>query len=162
MYQSYPTSGQPPEPPRLEQPSSVQNAVKFMYAGAALSTLGLIIGLVTIGSLKTAILSADPSFTTSQVHAAEAVAIGSAIVGGLIAIGMWIWMAWANGRGKGWARVVATVLFAINTLDVLVSVARPHAVISLIFSLLIWLAGLGATVLIWSKESRPFYNQRPA
>jgi hypothetical protein len=162
MYQSYPTSGQPPEPPRMQQPQTIQNAVKLMYAGAALSAVGLILNLVTIGSLKSAIRSADPNFTTSQVNSAETVAIAGAIVGGLIAIGLWLWMASANGKGKSWARIVATVLFAINTLDLVASVARPHAVLALIFSVLIWLVGLGATVLIWNRESSSFYNQQLA
>lgn len=161
MYQSYPTSGQPQEPVRMP-PQTIQNAVKLMYAGAALSGVGLVINLVTIGSLKSAIKAADPRFTTTQVHAAETVAIAGAVVGGLIAIGLWLWMASANGRGRSWARIVATVLFAINTLDLLATVTRPHAATGLIFSLLIWLVGLGATVLIWNRESGAFYNQQMA
>ena len=28
------------------------------------------------------------------------------MIGGLIAIGLWLWMAWANGKGQGWVRDV--------------------------------------------------------
>ena len=129
MYQPYPTSGQPQEPQRMEPPGSVLNAVKLMYVGAALSGLGIVISLLTIGSLKSAIRAHDPSFTTTQLHAAEAVAIGSVVVGGLIAIGLWLWMAWANGKGRNWARIVSSVFFGINTLDVLLLLGQPHAVI---------------------------------
>jgi hypothetical protein len=160
MYQPYPTSGQPQEPERVQQPQSVHNAVRLMYAGAALSTVGLILNLLTIGSLKSAIVKADPNFTTSQVHAAETVGIAGAVIGGLIAIGLWLWMAAANGKGRSWARIVATVLFAVNTLDLVAQIARPHAVTALIFSVLVWLVGLGATVLIWNRESAPFYSQQ--
>ena len=55
-YQAYPTGGgsnqmaeRPPAPP------SIQNAVKLMYVGAALSAVSLIVGLLTISSLKKAI-----------------------------------------------------------------------------------------------------------
>jgi predicted membrane-bound spermidine synthase len=159
MYQPYPTSGQPQEPVRMEPPSSVLNAVRLMYVGAALSALEIVLSLVTIGSLKDAIRTASPTFTTDQLHAAEAVAIGSVIVGGLIGIGLWLWMAWANRKGRNWARIVSTVLFGINTLGVFFSLARPHASISLIFTILVWLVGLGAIVLIWNKQSAPYYQQ---
>jgi len=143
----------------MEPPGSVLNAVKLMYAGAALSGLGIVISLVTIGSLKSAIKAHDPNFTTTQLHAAEAVAIGSVVVGGLIAIGLWLWMAWANGKGRNWARILSSVFFGINTLDVLILLGQPHAVISVIFSVIVWLVGGGAILFIWSKQSAPFYHQ---
>jgi hypothetical protein len=162
MYQPYPTSGQPQEPQPTQPPGSVLNAVKLMYAGAALSAVGIIISLVTISSLKTAIQARDPNFTTTQLHAAEGVAVGSVVIGGLIAIGLWLWMAWANGKGRNWARILSSVLFGVNTLDLLLSIAQPHAAIGLVFSLVVWLVGLGAIVLIWSKQSAPFYHQQPS
>jgi hypothetical protein len=162
MYQPYPSSEPPREAQRIEPPRSVLNAVKLMYAGAALSTISVIVALVTIGSLKSAILSKNPNFTSTQVHSAEVVGVVSAIIGGLIAVGLWLWMAWANGKGRGWARVVSAVFFGINTLDLLVSIAQVHAVATLILGVLVWLAGLGAIVLIFSKESAPFYKQQSA
>jgi len=39
MYQSYPSTGEPPGPQRPSAPNSVQTAVKLMYAGAALSLI---------------------------------------------------------------------------------------------------------------------------
>src|SRR5580692_2245762 len=72
---------------------------------------------------------------------------------GLSAIGLWILMARANGAGKSWARIVASVLFAINTLDLLASAVQVHAPVSLAFAGLVWLAGLGATILLWRRES---------
>jgi len=70
-------------------------------------------------------------------------------------------MAWANGRGRNWARVVSAVFFGINTVDLLLSFTQVHSVADLIAGLVIWLAGLAAIVLIFSRESAPFYA-RPA
>jgi hypothetical protein len=161
MYQPYPTSGQMPEPQRQQPPGSVLTAVKLMYVGAALSALGLIIGLVTIGSLKSAILKADPTFSTSQVHAAEAIGIATEVVVGLIGIGLWLWMASANKAGKNWARITGTVFFGVNTLFLLLAFARPHAGLGLIFDILVWLVGLGAVVMLWRGESSGYFNQPP-
>jgi hypothetical protein len=161
MYQPYPSGGQVPEPQPQQPPSSVLNAVKLMYVGAGLSALGLIIGLATIGSLKSAILKADPSFTASQVHATEAVAIGTEIVVGLIGIGLWLWMASANKAGKSWARITGTVFFGINTLFLLLAITRPHAGIGLIFDILVWLVGLGAVIMLWRSDSGIYFNRPP-
>src|SRR5580693_4679318 len=65
MYQPYPSTpgGSLPEPSRAEQPPSVRNAVRLMYAGAALSAVVVIVTLLSIASLKGAILSKYPHYT---------------------------------------------------------------------------------------------------
>ena len=163
MYQPYPTGGQGPvAPPQGPAPQPVTRAVRLMYAGAALSALEIILGLVTIGSLKSAIRSQYPNYSTNQIHAAQVAAIAVAVVIGAIAIGLWLWMAWANGKGKSWARIVATVLFGLNTIDLLTLITRPHSVISLIFALLVWLAGLGAIYFLWQRESSAYFQAMSA
>jgi hypothetical protein len=159
MYQPYPASEPPQEPPRIQPPGSVRTAVKLMYVGAALSAIVVIVTLVTVGSLKSGILARHPDYTAAQRHTAEVAAVTIALLGGLIAIGLWLWMAWANGRGRNWARAVSAVFFGINTLDLIISVSQVHATAALIVSVL---AGLGAIVLIFNKQSSPFYKQQPA
>lgn len=165
MYQPYPTSGQqPPEPQGPPIPNSVQTAVKFMYAGAALSLLELIVGLATIGSLKSAIeqagRKAGKHYTPTQVHQLEVTSVVFAVIVGVIAIGLWIWMARANQAGHSYARITGTVFFGLNTLFLFLSLARPHVGLGLIFNLLVWLAGLGAVILLWRKESGPYFSPR--
>lgn len=158
MYQYPSGGGQEPVPQRAAAPPSIQTAVRFMYAGAALSAIEFIIAFVTIGSYRSAIRKADPNYTASQVHSAEVVIVGTAVVVGLIGIGLWLWMAWANGRGQRWARIVSTVLFALSTLDLVGALARPHSVLGLLFSLLVWLAGLGAIVFLWRADSSAYFS----
>jgi hypothetical protein len=163
-YQPYPTTGgdqlpqqRPPAPP------SIQNAVKLMYAGAALSAVSLIVGLATIGSLKSALEKANRTaakpLTASGLHAAEVAGIAVIIIIGLIGVGLWLLMARANGAGKSWARVVASVLFGLNTLDLLTAVARPNSAGTKVFTFVIWLVGLGATVFLWRRESSDYFAQ---
>ena len=66
MYQPYPSTDKPVEPDRPPAPQSVLNAVKLMYAGAALSAVSLIVSLVSIGGTKDAIKKARPSLTAAQ------------------------------------------------------------------------------------------------
>jgi hypothetical protein len=162
MYEPYPASDPAQESKRLQPPRSVLSAVRLMYSGASLEVLALIIALLTNNSLKSAILTRPPTYTAAQLHTAEMARTIPLAVGAVIAIGLWLWMAWANGKGRSWARVVSAVFFGINTLDMLVSLFLVHAAATLVIGLAIWLAGLSAIVLIFSRDAGPFYNQQPA
>jgi hypothetical protein len=162
MYEPYPASGSTQQPQHIQPPRSVLNAVRLMYAGAALEVLVVIVAVVTIGSSKSAILARHPGYTSAQLHTAEVARTVPLVIGGLIGVGLWLWMAWANGTGRNWARVVAAVFFGINTLDLLISIFVVHAVSTLIVGAVVWLVGLGAIVLIFNKDSSPFYQQQLA
>jgi hypothetical protein len=160
MHQPYPSSGKPVEPVRPPAPPPVVNAVKLMYAGAAVSTVSLVVSLVGIGSVKPAIRTHFPHYTASQVNQAFVAFLVVVVASAAIGIGLWLWMAWANNQGKNWARIVSTVLFAISTLEALQGLRGPRTVIGLIFSALVWLIGLGAVVLLWRRESNDFFKPR--
>jgi hypothetical protein len=59
-------------------------------------------------------------------------------------------MAWANNRARGWARLLASVLFGLDTVGVFLSLHR--ASLSLFFLLAEWLVALVATVLLWRRQ----------
>jgi len=158
MYQPYPSGGQPVEPLRPAAPPPVLTAVKLMYAGAAVSTVSLIISLADIGGSKAAIRKARPTLTATQVNQLNTFIITLAVVSGLVGIGLWLWMARANGRGKSWARIVSTVLFCLATLDLVGVFGEPKTALSLIFPVLTWVVGLGAIWLLWRPESTAFFK----
>jgi hypothetical protein len=140
-------------------PNSVQTAVRLMYVGAALSVIELIVGLVTIGSVKTAIKKAYPHYTVSQVHSLEVASIVIGVLVGLISVGLWLWMARANAAGRNYARITSTAFFGLSTLFLLLSLRSPHAGLGLVFNVLVWLAGLGAVIMLWRTESAPWFSQ---
>ena len=161
MYQPYPSGGpEPLLPQACPPPQPVRTAVLFMYAGAAMSAIQIILGLITIGSLKSIIRSRYPNYSASQIHAAQIAGVVGIVAVGAIAIGLWLWMAWANGKGRSWARIVASVLFGLNTISLLSQIARPHAAIVLVFEVLVWLAGLGAIFFLWQRESSAYFQAR--
>ncbi len=159
MYQAYPGGADLPEQ-QQPAPGSVLTAVKLMYAGAAVSLLGLILSLATVGSIKAAILKANPSYTTTKLHAAEGVAIGIIVAEAIIGVALWIWMALANKRGRSWARIVASVLFGLNTLVLIANVSQPHASVALLYNVVLWLIGLAAIVLLWRRQSSAYFQAR--
>jgi hypothetical protein len=133
-------------------------AVRLMYVGAAVSAVSLVVGLATVGSLRTALHKSDPSLTPTQLHNLQTVVVGGSVAIGLISILLWVWMALMNKAGKSWARIVATVLFGLDTLFLLLGVARAGAAAGTLVSILIWLIGLGATILLWRKDSSGYFT----
>src|SRR5580693_4675037 len=93
MYQPYPSGGQPVEPLRPAAPPPVLTAVKLMYAGAAVSTVSLIISLADIGGSKAAIRKARPTLTATQVNQLNTFIITLAVVSGLVGLGA-VYLLW--------------------------------------------------------------------
>jgi hypothetical protein len=137
-------------------------AVRLMYAGAVVSAVSLVVGLATVGSLRTALHKSQPTLTPTQLHDLQTVVVVGSIAIGLISIGLWVWMALMNKAGKSWARIVATVLFGLDTLFLLLGVARAGAAASSLVSVLIWLIGLGAVILLWRKDSSEYITAQSA
>ncbi len=108
----------PAGPLRPAAPAPVLNAVKLMYAAAAVSTVALIISVTLIGGAKAALRTANPGLTAAQARDLNGL-ITLAIVSGLVVAALWLWMARANGQGRNWARILATALFGLATLELI-------------------------------------------
>ncbi|HWG64820.1 MAG TPA: hypothetical protein VG253_24305 [Streptosporangiaceae bacterium] len=159
MYQPYPTGGQesPSQAQRPGPPSSILTAVKIMYAGAAVTAVVLVITLLTFSSTRDAVHNAFPHYSASRVRsAAIALVAGTAIIQ-VMEMGLWLWMAAMNKSGRNWARIVSTVLFGLNTLLLLFSFSRPHATLSVLLLIVVWLIGLSVIILLWRRESTAYY-----
>jgi hypothetical protein len=166
MYQPYPSSGQPAELLRPSAPAPVLNAVKLMYAGAAVSAVELIIGLaLIIVDIKAA---ARGQFLGHSLAAQKPLVITLWIVFGLVMIGLWLWMARANGQGQNWARILSTVLFALATLQLTSDFTQPvsHAgfgvtvlyYVGTVLFVAAWLVGAAAVWLLWRPVSGAFFR----
>src|SRR5215831_8978102 len=140
MHQPSPQGGErPPEPARPAPPRPVRTAVLLMYVGAAVTAITLVSTVLTIHSIETALENKAGS-TAQQAHQF----VVSSIVAAVITLGLWLLMAWANRNGYSWGRITATVLFALNTISLLVGAWRGAAVLNLVFAVVVWLIGLGA------------------
>ena len=164
MYQRFPgDSAQSHEPsPPARAPRSVLRAVQVMYAGLAASLLGIVIDMTTLSATRSEILKRNPGYTATQLSNAEHVEIGIFIAGGLIGAALWLWMAQSCRAGKGWARVVSTVFFGIDTLSVLVGAAGVQGGgLSRIYGILVWVIGLIAIILLWQRSSSDYFRAAP-
>ena len=148
-------------PPPVEQPASIRLAVRLMYLGAALTLIGVLVGLTQTDEIREAIQEADDSLSGSDLDMAVNVAVAMSVVFGLVGVGLWIWMAVVNGRGESWARVVATVLAGLNLVSIVFTVAGGGATTVTYVSSAISVA-LAAVILVllYRPESSRFYELR--
>ena len=133
---------------------TVRAAVKLMYAGAAVSTVNLVILLALTVDIKGSASWLNTPFITVS------------IAWSLAPLALWLWMAWACGRGRNWARTVSTVLFGAATLDLTEVFGPPGIRLSLVpviagsptVPVLYWLVGLAAVWLLWRPASSAFFR----
>lgn len=161
-----PSEGPGAEPPSWpatagaeEQPPSIRKAVRLMWAGAALTALGILLNFFMTDEIKDAIRDADSSLTSSEVDDRLAFFLTIGVVFGLIAIGLWLWMASANGQGKPWARTVATVLGGLNVLFFLLGLAQGgNTALGIVLGLIS--VALAATILffLYQEDSNRYYD----
>ena len=164
MYQPYPSKDQPSGQPSAQPPGPVRTAVLFMYAGAVVTVANAVLGIITIGSIRDAIRHAHPQFTSAQVHAGAQSVLTFSLVLAALELFLWLFVARACLGGRNWGRITGTVLFALNTLLILATLVLPagtvtaRATVGVVLTVLLWLAGLGAVIMLWRRESSAFFS----
>ncbi len=145
--------------PLAAPPSSVRHAIGLMYAGAAYTLLyaaGVAIAASTV-------ITSHPAATRAG---AGRVSVGGVVtlvfVGALIEIMLWLGIARGCRNGRGWARVAGTVLFGVHTVGLLGVLLNTHPGLGLakVLTLLSWLIGGGAVLLLWQRASGAFFAGR--
>jgi hypothetical protein len=143
----------------------VRIATYFMIGGAAVSLVNGVLVVLTVASYRTAIHHAYPHYTAQQVRAAAAAGVTISVVLAVVEIGLWLGLAWACRTGQNWSRVAGTVLFALNTLLLVVPLVTrggsglfAHATIGTLLTAAVWLAGLGAVIMLWQRESSTYFT----
>ena len=139
-------------PSRLVPPQSVVKSVRLIYLGS----------LLTVCSVVLSVLGDAPAVRAALgVHGTvSSVTVVGTVFTGLVAAGVWLWMARQIKRGHGKARIAAVSLFAINTIAILSSNAggiSNH--FSFIFELAEWGVGLLALVSLWDRRSSIYFAE---
>jgi hypothetical protein len=187
-YGRYPASGygQPPAPPS-ERPRPLVIAVWLMYVAAVIEIVYAVAEgqwlASYMSSLLTALEAADTSGSGTQLPTSEIkeLILGAVIVVGVVAALIWLWIAWKNRAGRNWARIVATVLFALSCLGLpeLLTGGRLSTMPSTLpaadgatiavppldvpawliaAGVVNWLFGLAIIILLWQPAANRYYE----
>jgi hypothetical protein len=144
--------------PAMPRPRAVRAAVTLMLAGAAAELAALLTVIATLGGVRAAVAARD----TAAAHAllVHQVAV---IAGAPVAVGLWLWLAWANGRGEDWARLVSVACFLLMSLSVIGVLAQnavAFAPASMIAAAVVWILGLSSVALIFTPAAGRYYRPR--
>jgi hypothetical protein len=135
-----------------------------MVLAAALELVALATVVETQASLRAAIVGRFPHFTAAQWQAEVHAHILPVEIGAPIAAVVWLALAWANGRGYGWARGLSVGLFCLTSVSLLAAFAQhaaTYAPADLISGCALWLVGLLTLLLIFNPRSDRHYHYRP-
>lgn len=139
-------------------PRSVLNAVKFMYAGAAVSAIEFIISFTQLGTTERTIRHANPKATVAQLHSFYVSAIAGQVIVGLGEVALWVLVARLCLSGRSWARILASALFGLNSFGLVITILRSGSLVAVLGVGVPWLAGLGAIMFLWRRESSDFFQ----
>lgn len=166
----YPPPGWGPPPPgdgslaalQAQRPPSVQRLLQVMTAGAVLTALQGVYGLLTIDrsvasattDLDQAALDAgmDPEALLAFVTTSAWV-VG--VVGLVVSVGLWVLFARLFSRGS--ARVLGTVLGALNGLGSLFGLLSPVSAVSVLLNLVVLAVIVLGLVLLWLPTTSAWF-----
>ena len=111
--------------------------------------------MATIGEVKLNVVKAHPGLTEIQWHAVAAGQLEPVALAAGIAVGFWLWMAWAIGRGQRRAMIPFVIFFGLNTYGLLHGLSQSSAVYApadLAIGSVVWLVELAAVALLFHNE----------
>lgn len=156
----YPASPEPEHRPGPSgpAPTSVQNAVKLIWAGVG---VGLVSTVLAFMNLDTYVDQAVES-TASSVEISRDVAQTSVVVGivisAIISVGLAALFAYFIGKGANWARIVYTVLGVVGLLFSLPGLGNQPG-FNLVLSLVGMVLTVASIVLLFRPESNAFFKR---
>lgn len=139
-----------PRVPRSDR--SVFKAVKLMYLGAVVELAAAFVIVATIGDIRANVVKRYPGLTAGRWHAVVAGQLEPLAVTAALAVGFWLWMAWAIGHGQRWPRIAFAIFFGLNTWSLLNGLAGGAAVYArpaLTIGTVLWLVELVAVARIF-------------
>jgi membrane-bound metal-dependent hydrolase YbcI (DUF457 family) len=150
--------------PAGRPPGTVRGAIRLMCAGAASSAAVLITEVMTGGRVMSAIAARYPAFAAAHSHEVT-VSLTVHECCALLACAVWAWLAWANTRGREWARLVFGAFLVLITLSMLSELSQGSPLIApadFSAGVVEWLIAAAAAALLFTRQSWLYYRPETA
>jgi hypothetical protein len=150
--------------PAARPPRTVQTAVWLMCAGVAAQLAYLVINVATAGSVGSAYARRYPPWAAAAVHHVVTAEVVKYEVGGAVAVGVCLLLAWGLVRGRNPARFAFAAVFVLDCLAQLKAIGQGAAVnaqADTAAAAVVWLLILAASVLLFTGASNRYYRPKP-
>jgi hypothetical protein len=131
-------------------------AVRLMIVGAALELAAAVTILATAGDLTKRAAERSPGPHDAQWQAAVSGRVERVALAAVVAVVVWLGLAWAVGRGHRRARVAFAILFGVNLFGLVDGLAAGSAVYAradLAVGTILCLVQLAAVVLVFERQA---------
>lgn len=163
QYQAGPSHG---TPAMAGPPASIVKAKYAMWAGAVMQLLAIPVELLMRGQtreiVEESLRDSGVAYDASTVDTAVAAALGFGVVLSVIGAALWLLMALLTSKGKGWARIVAAVLYGLYVVSFLFGFVQPNPPITLVLNVVVLIIGGVATFFLWRKDSTAWFRAHKA
>jgi hypothetical protein len=135
--------------------------VRLMILAAVLELVALVVVVASEGAVHAAVAHQFAGSSAAHWAAVVHAQVVPVEVGAPIAAAGWLVLAWANDRGRSWARAGAGLLSVLTLLSLLVAIGRHAAAFApadLSVGIGLGAVALVATLLIISTDSNPRYD----
>lgn len=161
------SGGQGPGGPAMtEPPRSIVLAKYTMWAGAVVQLLGMLPALFMRDEMREiaekSLEDSGATYDQSQVDMAVNLGLGVGLFMGVLGAALWVLMAFLNAKGLGWARIVATILYAVFVVNFLCSFAQPNPPVTIVINVVVLVIGGVATFFLWKKDSTAWFRAHSA
>jgi predicted neutral ceramidase superfamily lipid hydrolase len=133
-----------------------------MCAGAVLTLADVVTVLMTLGGVRWA---AAHDLGAGQWPFVMLTQADFWLASAPIGAGVWLWLAWANGRGYHWARSAFVAFFSVLTVVPFFGLsgdALPYTGADVLATGVLWLVALVVMALIFSQTASRYYQRRAA
>lgn len=146
-------STKPQDGPPMAAPPPITKAVKLLRIGAVVTGLRLLLNVV--------LAITDDRFDMSAFSVSTLLFFGGT-VGLLAGIAMWLWMAEATARGKGWARAVSVVMAGFGLILLMFDFFDVASIgwIGLVLGVMQTGIGVMAVWQMYDEQSENYYDAR--
>lgn len=143
----------------MEQPQTIRLAVKLMLIGAALAALSFFIAQAQRDEIRDLIADDNPSYSQTELDEQMDAWTVRNVTSAIFGVGLWIWMAQMNGKGRSWARVVASVLGGINLLLTgVILAAGLYTAVGFVQAIVNVALAVSILILLYRPESSEYYD----
>ena len=141
-------------------PTTVRIALVLMLLGALAALVGVVVTLTSIDHIRGLFEATVPKLDPDEVRGATMVSVIQQVVFNVVRAAVWVVLAVFVRQGRGWARVVATLVAVLGIALTLRGIGGGEDLAPMVVGWVQIACGALAVILIWLPPSMAWFRPR--